>query len=134
VDEADFLENVEEVVDSWEEDFRDIITRRKSFLALLRPGLIVATLPAKHSCCRKGGCIEASLLCGETRQGSQVYIRQPDLLYPASVLTLGGTRVVRKVLMFACPPICRVPWCRGRAYGTTVVGRWVWGGTCRDEE
>jgi len=87
-DEADFLEKVEEVVDSWEEDFRDIITRGKNFLVLLRPGLIVATLPAEHSCCRKGSCIDASLLCGETRQGSQVYIRQPDRPNSTSVLTL----------------------------------------------
>jgi hypothetical protein len=44
----DFVEEEEEKVDSCEEDFREIITRGRSFL-LLRPGPIVITLPAKNS-------------------------------------------------------------------------------------
>ena len=63
----DFFEEDDEAADNCEleEDFREIITRGKNFL-LPWPGLIVATLLARDRCCRKGTCIDASLLCRET--------------------------------------------------------------------
>lgn len=65
-DREDFREedadDVVDAVDNCDEDFLEIITRGKWFFLLLRPGPVVATLlAAKHSCCRKGWCIDASL-------------------------------------------------------------------------
>jgi hypothetical protein len=66
-DAPDLVEEEEEKVDSCEEDLREIITRGRSCFLLLRPPLpprsIVTTLLAKHSRCRKGSWMDATLPC-----------------------------------------------------------------------
>jgi len=82
-DSEDFLdEEVEEFddVDSCEDDLREIITYGKLFL-LPRPEPVVATLlAARHNCCRKGSCIDASLLSSETEPVSPLCVHQRHLL------------------------------------------------------
>ena len=119
-DAADFLEDVvvEEIVDS-PDDFREIITRGKD-CCLRRGPVEAASLPAtKYSCCRKGSCIDASLVWSETAVQSHrcesLALTLRECGFPAVQMVLNSFSSIRQLRhwVFACDvtlqKICRCP-------------------------
>jgi len=75
-DAADLREEdvLEEVEDSWEDDFREIITRGRVFWLRLGTVECASLLAATHHCCRKGRRIDASLEGGEVVVQSRCFL------------------------------------------------------------